>query len=104
MQNISRTMHQNCFPNIKLPKNFGKNLEKNIIVSRDGRAAHARLHQPEVTAADLDNVVHVCDSRIAIVKMITTMKYTSSYLNTIGKLNTPFSVLERRMCDTVSKV
>ena len=95
MQNISKIMHQNCFPKIKLLKKFGKNLGKRMIIFRDGRAAYTQFHQPGFTATDFDNVVYVCDSRLAIVKMIVAMKYTSGFLNATVKLNTALSVLER---------
>ena len=39
--------------------------------------------------------MYVCDIKLAVVKMITTMSHTSNFLNAIGKLSKAFPVHEK---------
>ena len=71
------------------------NLSKNIFVSRNGTATYAQFYQPAGIATEFDNVVYVCDSKLAAVKMITTINHTSDFLNAIGKLSKAFSIHEK---------
>ena len=84
----------------KLFLNYGMNeyvlkLIKNIFVSRDGTATYAQFYQPAGIATGFDNIVYVCDTKLA-VKMIPTMSHTSDFLNAAGKLSKAFSVHEKR--------
>ena len=45
-------------------------------------------------ANEFDNVVYVYDGKLAAIKMISTMRHTSDFLNAIGKLSKAFSVHE----------
>ena len=58
-----------------------------MFVSRDGTATYVQFYQPAGIATALDNLVYVCDSKLAAVKMITTMSHISSFLNAIEKLS-----------------
>ena len=61
----------------------------------DGMATYAQFYQPGGIATKSVNVVYVCDSKLAAVKMITTMIHTSDFLNAIGELRKAFRVNEK---------
>ena len=94
MQNM-----ENSVP--KLFLNDGMNIclilgKKNIFVYRDGTATYAQFYQLAGIATKFDSVGYVCDSKLAAVKMVTTMSHTSDFLNAIGKLSKAFSVHDEK--------
>ncbi len=63
--------------------------------SRDGTAQYARFYRPSGIAVEFNNVVYVCDYDVGSIRMLTTLKNTATFLKSIGKLSSAFSIHEK---------
>ena len=63
--------------------------------SRDGTAQFARFYELSAISVEFDHVVYLSDYATGSIRMITTLKNTSSFLEAVGKLATAFSVHEK---------
>ena len=62
----------------------------------DGLHNTCEFYQPTGIAVEYDNVVYVCDTQTSCIKILTTLRKTSNFLNAIAKLFSAFSVHEKK--------
>ena len=71
------------------------NITKKIFLFPGMEQLNMQFYQTAEIGTEFDNVVYVCDSKLAAIKMITTISHTSYFLNAIEKVSKVFSVHEK---------
>ena len=62
----------------------------------DGLHNTCEFYQPTGIAVEYDSVVYVCDTQTSCIKILTTLRKTSNFLNAIAKLFSAFFVHEKK--------